>query len=160
MATANIQNAILDAIVTQLRTMNGPTGGYVSPTPVLVERVLGFDWSKKPRPYLAVWRKPETVTHEGQSGFSFYRSLGLFTVSFVLDIATNAPEGPSPVACERASLGMVEDIQRCIALNFQLSQTLRSGWIHPKSDTAGAAGDNLLLAAGNVEFEATWEWST
>ena len=151
-------NAILDALVTVLKTINGSAGGYtLDLTGKQVERAPTLlDWGAMTRPYVGV--KLERVQSQEPLSDGVYRATGSFVIGFLVGLDGNALSRELP---ERLAAVYAQDISRAIAQNVNLLGVLASGYCYPgEIQVSQDPTPGIYTAIGSVTVTASWLWTT
>lgn len=149
-------NHIADAIVTALRTINGPAGGYtVDFTNAQIERAPTLlDWTTVKRPYLGV--RFDEITGQEPLTYGQYRVSGNFVIGFLIDMGSQPIDRAAP---ERLGAIYAQDIMRAIALDVNLGHVLDNGVAYPAGVTVSQDPQlGMFMAYGSVTVAATWSW--
>ena len=156
--TRDIINAIIDALVTVLKTINGSAGGYtLDLTGKQVERAPTLlDWGAMTRPYVGV--KLERVQSQEPLSDGVYRATGSFVIGFLVGLDGNALSRELP---ERLAAVYAQDISRAIAQNVNLLGVLASGYCYPgEIQVSQDPTPGIYTAIGSVTVTASWLWTT
>lgn len=154
-------NAIADALVDVLKTINGTTGGYtldLSGENALVSRMPSeLDWPTLPRPWGGV--RFVGITDQVQYGGGAnnqWRASGDFEIGLGLDASGLDVERDTP---ERAGAVAAQDVMRAIANDVTLAPLLARGIAQPGAvKVSQAANTGGLVVYVSVVVNATWVW--